>query len=261
MDNFKKYIKDTYLDGITLKLNMTKGRTVELKEYTLTEGGDRFVLEFDCFPKAHLDHFKMEVRFAGDTAIFSYDGAVENEILSVWSFNAEKSVTCDFTRNVKPDDILAIKHPYLSPFWTYPTFKKSFAELDIETQNLIIREGERHIHILPLCSGNFRCEFDGDGMHVTPGTAGVRQLKGDVLALSVADDPYTAVKASYKNARADGAISVPLKEERELPEMFAGFGWCTWDSFRHDVTAEKIYRKLDVHSRHAAAQIVNKYNK
>ncbi|MBR5632803.1 MAG: alpha-galactosidase [Clostridia bacterium] len=245
MNSFKKYIKDTYLDDLTLKLNMTKGRVVTLSEYELVEEGDKFVLNFVCEPKAHLDHFKLEVRFAGTTAIFSIDGAVENEILSVWSFNAEKSVSCDFTRNIKPDTILGIKHPYLSPFWTYPTFNKSFDELDIETQNLIIREGERHIHILPLCSGNFRCEFDSEGMHVTPGTAGVRQLKGDVLALTVAADPYTAVKANYKNARADGAISVPLKEERTLPEMFAGFGWCTWDSFRHDVTAEKIYRKLD----------------
>ena len=76
MENFKKYIKDVYLDDIILKLNMTKDRVVELKEYTLTEDGDKFVLEFDCFPKAHLDHFKLEVRFAGSTAIFSLDGAV-----------------------------------------------------------------------------------------------------------------------------------------------------------------------------------------
>ncbi|MBR5447440.1 MAG: hypothetical protein IKV40_03340, partial [Clostridia bacterium] len=95
MNSFKKYIKDTYLDDLTLKLNMTKGRVVTLSEYELVEEGDKFVLNFVCEPKAHLDHFKLEVRFAGTTAIFSIDGAVENEILSVWSFNAEKSVCCD----------------------------------------------------------------------------------------------------------------------------------------------------------------------
>ncbi len=245
MDNFKKYVIDTYLKDITLKLNLTKGRVITLDDFETEEAENSVKLKFFYSPKAHLDHAYVTARFENDTVIIAFDIAVENEILSVWSFSAEKAVSVDFTRNIKPDAVLGSMHPYLSSWWTFPTFTSTFKELDIETQNLLIREGDRHIHILPLCSGNFRCEFDGDGMHVSPGTSGIRQLVGDVLALTVADDPYTAVKHNYKNARLDGAITVPLKEERTLPEMFSGFGWCTWNTFYHDVTAEKIYEKLE----------------
>ena len=245
MDNFRQYVLDTYLKGLSLKLCLTKGRVITLSDYETKESDEGFTLKFFYTPKDHLDHALLNVRLIGDTAVFSLDLAVENEILSVWSFNAEKAVTVDFTRNLKPDAVLGSMHPYLSAWWTFPTFTGSFKDLSIETQNLLVREGERHVHILPLCNGNFRCEFDGDGMHVTPGTSGVRQLRGDLLALSVAGDPYAAVKLSYRNARDCGAISVPLKCERELPEMFRGFGWCTWNTFYHDVTAEKIFAKLD----------------
>lgn len=245
MNTATELMKSHLLRDLTLTLNLTKGRVLKLKEYTAEENGENVILNFSFIDKDHLDHVTVTARKSGESIIFSLDAAVENEILSVWSFNAEKAITMNLGRNIDADMILGSMHPYLSAWWTFPTFTKTMSELDIETQCLIMKCGDTHIHMMPLCNGDFRAEFDSDGLHITSGQAGKRQLKGDFLAVCVADDPFTAVSENYKAARADGAISVPLKSERKLPDMFSGFGWCTWNTFYHKVNAKGIFEKLE----------------
>ena len=243
--NINTLTKEYLLRDLALSLNLTKGRVITVKNYTAEECDGTTNCNFSFIDKDHLDHVKLTARREGDVVVFSIDAELENEILSVWSFNSEKAITMNMGRNIESDAVLGSMHPYLSVWWTFPTFTKTMDELDIETQFLLIKKGDLHIHMMPLCNGNFRAEFDSTGLHLTPGTAGLRHLKGDFLSVSIADDPYKAVQQNYRSARACGAISVPLRDERELPEMFRGFGWCTWNTFYHNVNAKGIFEKLD----------------
>lgn len=179
--------------------------------------------------------FSITSRERGNTVVLSIDAQSEEP------FPAENAVHIPLGP-VAPDAITANYHDLL--WWMYPAFVSSFAELPKQTQSAFVKLGEKHIHLLPLTGENFRCELDGDGLHLSSGMPDLHALRGDFLAVTVADDPFDAVKECYADARALGAIRVPLREEREMPGFAGGFGWCTWDSFRVNVSAELIYEKL-----------------
>lgn len=174
-------------------------------------------------------------RERGNTVVLSIDAQCED------GFEAENAVNIPLGP-AKPDAITANYHDLL--WWMYPAFVGSFADLPKQTQSAFVKLGDRHIHILPLTGDNFRCELDGDGLHLTSGMPSLKSLRGDFLAVTVTDDPFDAVRECYVDARALGAIRVPLREEREMPSFARGFGWCTWDSFKVTVSAELIYEKL-----------------
>lgn len=178
---------------------------------------------------------EITARERGNTVVFSVN-ATSGE-----PFPAEHAVNIPLGP-AKPDAITANYHDLL--WWMYPSFTDSFAELPNQTQSAFVKLGDKHIHLLPLTGDNFRCELDGSGLHLTSGMPTLTELHGDFLAVTVADDPFDAVRECYADARALGALRVPLREEREMPGFARGFGWCTWDSFKVTVSAELIYEKL-----------------
>ena len=121
--------KNNLLRDLKLSLNLTKGRVLNLSNYALEESEGKVLLNYSFIDKDHLDHVKITARQAGDCVIFSLDAAVENEILSVWSFNAEKAVTMNFGRSIDADVILGSMHPYLSAWWTFPTWMSLISRL------------------------------------------------------------------------------------------------------------------------------------
>ena len=184
---------------------------------------------------AQVDHFAISVRQRGNTLVFSIDA--RNDV----PFSAENAVNIPFGP-LEIDAITANFHDCL--WWMMPAFVDSFADLPKQTQSAFVKAGEKHLHLLPLTGDNFRCEMDGDGLHLISGMPSLTALRGDFLAVTAADDPFDAVEMCYADAKALGAIRVPLRNEREMPAFARGFGWCTWDSFKTTVTSELIYEKL-----------------
>ena len=126
----------------------------------------------------------------------------------------------------------------------YPQFDTDLGALKPKTQSLLMKIGGLHYHLLPLCEGNFRAEFEAGCLYLSAGVD-TDTMHGAFLAVSVSTDPYDAVANTYTAARADGALTVPLREERSVPALFDGFGWCTWDAFYNDVSSALIYEKLE----------------
>ncbi len=179
---------------------------------------------------------KITAKIGEDAIVLSLDAACDG------GFAPQDALTMELG-DLTPDAMLSSYHD--SQFWMYPKFTTDYNALSPRTQSVIIKKGALNYHLLPLCGDNFRAEMSEGKLRITSGKSGLTRLTGDFLAVSVSTDPYTAVKNSYAYAHKIGAIRVPLINERKYPEMFEGFGWCTWDAFYKDVSSANIYAKLD----------------
>ncbi len=126
-----------------------------------------------------------------------------------------------------------------------PSFSRDLADLPPQTQDIHILSGGEHIHMLPLVSDDFRSEFKKDALVASVGCGGISQISGYLMTVAVENDPYEAIKSNFNAGRKSGAIKVPLRKDRYVPQIFNRIGWCTWDAFYRDLSAEKIYQKLE----------------
>ena len=177
---------------------------------------------------------RIGMRQEGDSALFSVDLVSEYPL-------AARALT--FGLNLSGADAVLDSH-HMGPWWMYCGWPEKTEELKPKTQNLLLRRGERHTSVVMLTGDLFRCEADADGLHLESGCGGYRELHGTFLTVTSAEDPFRAIEENYRFARANGGIRVPLREERAYPAILEKFGWCTWDAFYKEVTAEKIYEKL-----------------
>ncbi len=228
-------MKNLY-ERITADLLSSLALTLGEKTYTehiqtVTERGAR--CEYQTGDDAA--RIALDVHFTPDAVIFYLDAEYAG------GFSGEKALSF-VLGPMKPDAMLASRHD--GPWWMYPTFDTDFTALAPKTQSLLIEKGVLHYHLLPLCGGNFRAEFEAGRLYLSSGMDGICKMQGAFLAVSVSTDPYEAVKNTFTAARADGAMTAALREERQDPALFDGFGWCTWDAFYNDVSSALIYEKL-----------------
>lgn len=231
-------VRNNILSSLEVTLSVMRRREETLKGYKTEETADGLRLVYE---KVGMGEVVIDVKMKDDALLFSVDAKMPAGNASTAAFMPEWALSIPFGGK-KPEKLLAFRHA--SPWWMMPSFPEDYTDFMPQTQNLLIKDGEKHLHFLPLCGENFRCEFEEGALRLTSDTAGLFRLKGPFLAVSVADTPYEAFEKSYRFAHDLGAIKVPLREERVCPEHFNNFGFCTWDAFYYEVTSEKIYKKL-----------------
>ncbi len=138
-------------------------------------------------------------------------------------------------------------HRY-EPFWMKPAAGTSVAAVPVETQSLLIRRADRRVVvIIPLCDGVLRSSVEGAGeqLRLVVETGDAHQPAAAALSLFIAitDDLYVTLP------RAAAAVAARLGTRRRidktLPAFVDHFGWCTWDAFYQDVSAEKVRAGLE----------------
>ena len=239
MNELYNFLKAHLLSDFAVTANLIRGGTGTLTEFTETEADGAVVCAYT--PAAGLAVLKITARFSDENIVLSLDAGINVQNGKACGFAPECALTMTLG-DIAPDALLGSRHD--GPWWMYPTFGKDFASLAPRTQSLLVKSGALNYHLLPLTGDNFRCEFNAGKLEITSDTSGICRLTGDFLAVSVSTDPFKAVENNYRGARSLGAIRVPLRSERTLPEFFKGFGWCTWDAFYKEVSSEKIYEKL-----------------
>ncbi len=237
MNKLYTFAKEQLLSSLSTELVRIHGRSSTLAEYeeTLTEDGAKLVFKTTY----GIEKLEIYAKFGEDSIVFSLYALTQGRTES--AFAAEDAIMLTLGPT-KPDALLGSRHD--GPWWMYPTFTSDYNELAPRTQSLLVKSGALNYHLLPLTGDNFRAEFNAGKLRITSDMSGLVELKGTFLSVSASTDPLAAVENNFRGARALGAIRVPLREERELPELFRGFGWCTWDAFYKEVTSEKIYEKL-----------------
>ncbi|MBE6615639.1 MAG: hypothetical protein E7631_10100 [Ruminococcaceae bacterium] len=204
----------------------------------LADGGEVFLVpvQEDDGWRADKDGVQLCIRMAekGKSALFTIDLTAEKPL-------AGRALT--FGLNLAGADAVLDSHHW-GPWWMMCGWPEKTADLQPKTQNFLLKKGDTHISIVPLTGDVFRCEGDSEGLWLDSGCDGFREFHGSFLTVTEAEDPFAAVDTNYRFAREYGGIRVPLREERAYPAILEKFGWCTWDAFYKEVTADKIYEKL-----------------
>ena len=135
------------------------------------------------------------------------------------------------------------------PFWMKPAAGVSHKDVRFETQWLIAetKTGDC-IMLVPMIDGPFRFSISGNdagllltgetGDPLTYGAGGV------ALFVSVGSDPYAMADAGAKAVMTRLGAG-KLRVEKPVPDFADMFGWCTWDSFYKEVSAEKVRGGLE----------------
>jgi len=130
------------------------------------------------------------------------------------------------------------------PWWMVPAAARKEREVPLETQWLL---GETDagdcVMLVPLMDGPFVFTLSGEtnGLKLTGETAdpAVTGKGGLALFVSIGTDPYAMADAGA-SAVMKHLRTGKLRKQKPLPDFVNYFGWCTWDSFYKEVSADKV---------------------
>lgn len=229
MNTLSSFILSDFLGGLPIRVR-TLEKEIAIQPKVLEEDG-KIVFNYSS---------------GGVDAVITAEEDGENVIVSI-SLKSEKPLAADavcFQSDTGvADEVLLNYHDKL--WWMIGGFPKKGENLPDGIQGYLLRRGESHYAVVTLCGEEFRAEGDNTGLHLRTGIDGLTSLSGAVFSASVSADPIRAVEASFAAARNAKAIKAPLRVEREYPQMFEKFGWCSWNAFYQNITSEKLFRKLD----------------
>ncbi len=100
-------------------------------------------------------------------------------------------------------------------------------------------------NFLPVVNTQIASELVASGLEISTRVMHCVQIDSYVMSINVDTMPKNATKGNVAALKEADVITVPLKTERSYPECLKGFGWCTWNAFYQDVTADKILSKLE----------------
>jgi raffinose synthase len=136
-------------------------------------------------------------------------------------------------------------HRY-EPFWMKPRAGTLLSEVPSESQFLLVElEGGGWLAWVPLLDEPFRFSLRGhpDGRLELLAETGDPHLAGyGGLALFVASgpDPFELMERGARAVSRRLGSRCRLRKEKPLPDFINSFGWCTWDAFYQEVSAEKL---------------------
>jgi raffinose synthase len=135
-----------------------------------------------------------------------------------------------------------------SSFWTRPAVGRSECELQPETLWLLAQAGpDAYTLIVPLLDElsrySLRASSDAIVVAAETGDPGLACNGGVAVFVAAGSEPYGLVSAAARAVRRF-MNSGRLREDKPLPDFIDLFGWCTWDAFYKDVSADKVLAGL-----------------
>ncbi|OAY51330.1 probable galactinol--sucrose galactosyltransferase 1 [Manihot esculenta] len=135
-------------------------------------------------------------------------------------------------------------------------------DIPFETQFLIVeaRDGSHfdggdeqsavYVVFLPILEGDFRAVLQGNERNeleicLESGDPAVEEFEGSHLVFVAAGaDPFDVITNAVKTVERH-LQTFSHRERKKMPDLLNWFGWCTWDAFYTDVTAEGVKRGLE----------------
>ncbi|XP_075487607.1 putative galactinol--sucrose galactosyltransferase 1 [Primulina tabacum] len=148
-------------------------------------------------------------------------------------------------------------------WWMTQRMGNNGKDIPFETQFLIVegRDGSNfgaesseqsslYVVFLPILEGDFRAVLQGNANNeleicLESGDPAVQEFDGSHLVFVAAgSDPFDVITNAVKTV--EGHLQTFCHRERKkMPDMLNWFGWCTWDAFYTDVTAEGVKHGLE----------------
>ena len=134
----------------------------------------------------------------------------------------------------------------LNDWWTRPAFIHTYAEIPDRTQVLLVETEQEYAVVLPLVSSQYKAELipgteNALRLRIFSGVEDAGDFSAPVCLFCTAESPRTAVETAMKTMA--GLCRIPLRNERKMPAMLNYLGWCSWDAFYRDVSAEGLQNK------------------
>ena len=243
------YRNQALLAGLILRPQLTHAGFVSFLPDTVTEEEGRTVVSFRRFEARgwQPEMLRLNLILTERGSTLQIDLAAEANTLGAdyyaYTFRPEHSLAVDFRPAAKTGGMLSLDAR--NPFWMTPAHKATMAELHPITESLSVELSGMHLHILPLVSDQCTARLCPEGAYIDIGQACRSRVCAPLLTLCCSGDPFAAVHDNITAAMDSGAIHVLPRSARAFPSQLEGLGWCTWYAYYHDVTADKIYEKLE----------------
>lgn len=136
----------------------------------------------------------------------------------------------------------------LNPYWLASDFRP-LKEVAYPIDSVSAKLSDKHLHILPVYSKDVACELRETGLVINTRMPNLVKISGAVMGISVSDDPLFAIEQNVKALEDAGIITTKSVADKPYPKALEGFGWCTWNAFYENVTADKIITKMEEFSK------------
>ncbi len=140
-----------------------------------------------------------------------------------------------------------------SPFWTRPAVGQRESELQAETVWLLAQTKAGYALIVPLLDEAsryaLRAARDGSQQILLSAETGDPALAcegGVAVYVAEGSDPYALISAGARaiHQHLSPRFGGRLRVNKPLPDFVESFGWCTWDAFYKEVSADKLLAGL-----------------
>ncbi|HTV21924.1 MAG TPA: Sip1-related alpha-galactosidase [Polyangiaceae bacterium] len=140
-------------------------------------------------------------------------------------------------------------HRY-EPWWMKPSAGERLRDVPAETQFFLAElEGGAWLLLVPLLDEPWRFSLRGRSddtleLLAETGDPHLGGWGGLALFVGVGTDPFDLLERGARAVQRRLGTG-PLREDKPLPEFVDHFGWCTWDAFYTDVSADKVRAGLE----------------
>jgi raffinose synthase len=135
-------------------------------------------------------------------------------------------------------------------YWTSPVFFSDYRLLGPANQLMLWRqtEGPDYHLLVPLAGGgmvgevgvseiDWRFEFR---VTASSSDAKLAPRRVPLFAYASGGDPYKLPRAAYETAFAATGQYGRLRWQKGYPDVFRSLGWCSWNAYGNQVTADKV---------------------
>ena len=144
--------------------------------------------------------------------------------------------------------------PYVSIYqhkewWLRPFFETDLSALPQKSQCLIRRHGDGYEVFLAVSGNQCRADMQGaeNGITLTLSSnqSGLEEVSDIALICAAGQNPYSLLEEMVSFALRLCGKSPRLRTDRQYPEIFRKWGWCTWDSMGQNVSEALIFEKME----------------
>lgn len=134
-------------------------------------------------------------------------------------------------------------------WWIRPAFLKKASDTPDRTQLILFKKEDVFFVLLSVCGEVCRTDMCGKNeerllIRMAPGAGNRKRLSDSSLVIAAGKDPYRCCERAVEEALLYQGRESMLRKNRNYPEMFQYFGWCSWDAFYHQVSHQGILDKM-----------------
>ncbi len=200
-------------------------------------------------------------RISTTTLIYSESGAEDILYLHLTIYHDMKAVAVAFDyegeMNLRPESGLRLVINDMPAFtsamgaerykdhWTRPSFADKPGDLPRHTQFIIWKDDVAgYGAAIPLVGGGMRSDFcphrEKLSVAMSSYDSGFIPDVAPAMAVAWGLDPYETIHRLYKVGFDFMGTPGKLRTEKEYPDIFNHFGWCSWNAFHSAVRSEDI---------------------